>query len=31
MPDIRVNNRIDVKGELTFLINSDNTIERDNS
>lgn len=27
MPDIRVNNRIDVKGELTFVINSDNTIE----
>ena len=27
MPDIRVNNRIDVKGELTFVVNKDDTIE----
>ncbi len=27
MPDIKINNRINVKGELTFVVNKDNTIE----
>lgn len=27
MPDIRINDRIDVKGELTFVVNADDTIE----